>query len=61
MEVIKRNLKATQDMHKSYANQNMTFKEFEVGELVYLCIKSKKSSLRIRLCAKLAPWYYMNF
>ena len=33
------------------------FKEFKVGEHVYLCIKPKKSSSRIGSCAKLAPWY----
>jgi len=32
MQVIKKNLKATQDMQKSYASKNMLFKEFQVGE-----------------------------
>eukprot|EP00253_Pinus_taeda_P002068 PITA_02068 len=29
----------------------------KVGEQVYLCIKPKKSSLRIGPCVKLAPWF----
>ena len=37
------------------------FKEFQVGEHVYFCIKPKKISLRIGSCAKLAPWYCGTF
>ena len=32
MQVIKKNLKATHDNHKSYVDQNRLFKEFQVGE-----------------------------
>jgi len=53
--IIKKNLKATQDRHKSYENQNRLFKEFQIGEHMYLCIKQKKRSLWIGSCAKLAP------
>jgi len=35
----------------------MLFKEFQVGEHVYLCIKPNKSSLQIGSCAKLTPWF----
>jgi len=35
----------------------MVFKEFQVGEQVYLCMKPKKSFLRIGSCAKLEPQY----
>ena len=55
MQVVKKNLEATQDRQKSYANQNKLFKEFQAGEQVYLHIQSKKSSFRIGSCAKLAP------
>jgi len=44
MQVIKKNLKATQDRQKIYADRNMLFKEFQVGEHVYFHIKSKKRS-----------------
>jgi len=57
MQVIKKNLKETQDRQKSYANRNRLFKEFLVGEHVYLHIKSKKILLRIGSCAKLAPQF----
>jgi len=33
------------------------FKEFQVREQVYLCIKPKKSSLWIGSCAKTAPYF----
>jgi len=55
MQVIKKNLKASQGREKSYADINTLFKELQVGKLVYLCIKPKKSSLRIGSCVKLAP------
>jgi len=45
MQAIRKNLKAAQDRHKSYANRNKLFKEFQVWEQVYLRIKLKKSSI----------------
>lgn len=57
MQVIKKNLKETQDRHKSYVDRNRLFKEFQVWEQVYLHIKLKNSSLRIVSCAKLASWF----
>jgi len=32
MQVIKKNVKETHDRKKSYADRNMLFKEFQVGE-----------------------------
>lgn len=61
MQAIKNNLKEAQDMKKNYENQHRVFKEFQVREHVYLCIKPKRSSLRIRSCTKLAPWYCQPF
>ena len=55
MKVIKKNLKVAHDRQKSYADRNRLFKEFQAREQVYLRIKSKKSSLWIGSCAKLAP------
>ena len=57
MQVIKKNFKVAQDRKKSYAYQNRMFKEYQVGEWVYLRIKPKRNSFRIGLCAKLAPQY----
>ena len=61
MQVIKSNLKATQYRKNSYADQHRAFKEFQVAEHVYLCIKTKRRSLRIGSCAKLTPRYCGNF
>lgn len=43
MLVIKKNLKETQDRQKSYVDKHRVFKEFQVGEHVYLRIKPKKT------------------
>ena len=59
--MIKKNLKATQDRKKSYAYRNRLFKEFQVGDHVYLHIKPKKISLMIGSCAMLAPRYCGHF
>ena len=57
MQVIKKNLKVSEDMNNNCAYQHSEFKEFQVGERVYLRIKPKKISLRIGSCAKVAPLY----
>lgn len=57
MQVIKKNLKETQNRQKSYTDRNILFKEFQVGEQVYLRIKLKKRSLQIGSYAKLMPWF----
>lgn len=61
MEVIKKNVNATQDKQNIYAYQHMILKEVHVGDNVYLCIKPMKNSLRIGSCAKLAPQYCRPF
>ena len=57
MQVINKNLKSIEDRQKTYADQHMAFKEFQVWEHVYLRIKPKRSSLRIGSCAKPTPRY----
>ena len=61
MKVIKKNLKEAQDRQKIYADEHREFKEFQVREHVYLCIKPKKKSLRIGSCNKLEPRYCEPF
>jgi len=61
MQVINKNIKATQDRQNIYAYRNRLVKEFQVGEQVYLHIKLKNSSLWIKSCAKLAPRFYGPF
>ena len=50
MQVIKNNLKETQDSHNIYVEKTKLFKEFMVGEHVYFRIKPKKRSLQIGSC-----------
>jgi hypothetical protein len=51
---IKKNLKATQDRQKSYADKGRTHREFKVGDHVFLKVKANKSSLKLGNCSKLA-------
>ena len=44
---IGKNLKIAQDIQKSYADRNINFREFQVGEHVFLKVREKKSSLRL--------------
>ena len=46
-----------QDKQKSQADLKRTQKEFQNGEHVFIKVRPKKSSLRLGICAKLAPWY----
>jgi len=57
VEKIRQNLKIAQDRHKSYADKNRAFREFQVGEHVFLKVKAKKSSLKLGNCKKLAARY----
>ena len=52
---VQQNLKEAHDRHKSYVDQKIRHLEFQVGDHVYLKVKSHKSSLKIGNCAKLAP------
>jgi hypothetical protein len=54
---INRNLKATQDKQKSYAEKNKVFRYFKVGEHVFLKVKENRSSLRLGSFLKLAARY----
>jgi len=49
-----KNLKFVQDRKNSYADKIRTYKEFKVGEHVFLKVKDKKSTLRLGSCPKLA-------
>eukprot|EP00253_Pinus_taeda_P023292 PITA_23292 len=52
---VRANLKVAQDRQKSYADRKRNFKEFQVGEHVYVRIRAKKSTLQWSGCTKLAP------
>ena len=55
------NLKIAQDRQKSQADLKRTQKEFQIGEHVFIKVRRKKSSLRLGICAKLAPRYCIPF
>eukprot|EP00253_Pinus_taeda_P009189 PITA_09189 len=54
---VRSNLKATQDRQKNFADRKMKFKEYQVGDHVYVRIRGKNSTLQWRGCAKLAPQF----
>lgn len=43
---VRSNLKATQDRQKNFSNWKRSFREFEVGDHVYVRIQPKKSTLQ---------------
>jgi hypothetical protein len=53
MVKIKKNLKASRDRQKVYADKNRKTREFKVGEHVLLKVKPKKTSLKLRICTNL--------
>ena len=58
---VQGNLKVAQDRQKSQADLKRTQKELQVGEHVFIKVKRKKSSLKLGICAKLAPTYRVPF
>ena len=48
-------MKAAQDQQKIYVDKKRSYREFKVGDHVYVRIKPKKSTLWWTTCAKLAP------
>jgi hypothetical protein len=54
---IKKNLKASQDRQKFYADKNMTTREFKAGENVLLKVNPKKKSLKLGSCTKMATHF----
>eukprot|EP00253_Pinus_taeda_P016974 PITA_16974 len=54
---VRVNLKAAQDRQKNFADRKRRFKEFQIGDHVYIRIQAKRSTLQWAGCAKLAPRY----
>eukprot|EP00253_Pinus_taeda_P013537 PITA_13537 len=54
---VRANLKAAQDKQKNFADRKRRFKEYLVGDHVYIKIQAKRSTLQWSGCAKLAPRY----
>ena len=55
------NLKEEQDCQKIYGDQNRKDKHFQIDDHVYLKVKSKRSSLSLGRCGKLAPIFFEPF
>jgi hypothetical protein len=54
---LEKKLKVVQDQKRSYVDKKITNREFKVGEHVFLKVKSKRSSLKLGSCPKLAARY----
>eukprot|EP00253_Pinus_taeda_P019239 PITA_19239 len=54
---VRANLKSAQERQKNFADRKRRFKEYQVGDHVYIRIQAKKSTLQWSGCAKLAPQY----
>ena len=57
LQVIRENLKKSNDQQKSYANLKLSVREFKAGDQMFIPVKPKKSSLRLGKCKKLAYRY----
>ena len=55
------NLKEAQDHKKIYAHKKIKDKHYQIGDNVYLKVKSKQSSLSMSRCGKLAPRFFGPF
>eukprot|EP00253_Pinus_taeda_P015083 PITA_15083 len=58
---VRANLKAAQDRQKSFADKKRRFKEYQVGDHVFVRIQARRSTLQWSGCAKLAPRYFGPF
>ena len=54
-------VKEAQDHPKSYTDRKRKDKDFQIGDHVYLKVKSKRSSLSLVRCGKLAPRFCGTF
>ena len=58
---VQENLKEAQDLQKSYADKKRKDKYYQISDHVYLKLKSKRSSLSLGRCRKLAPRFFGPF
>jgi hypothetical protein len=61
MTNIKKNLKASWDRKKIYANKNIIFVDFKVGEHVFLKVKGKNNFSKIRKLPKVGSKILWTF
>eukprot|EP00253_Pinus_taeda_P021156 PITA_21156 len=63
-EMVKKvgsNLKVAHDRQKNFADRKRNFKEYQVGDHVYVSIRAKKSTLQWSGSAKLGPQFCRPF
>eukprot|EP00253_Pinus_taeda_P021712 PITA_21712 len=58
---VRQNLRAASDKQKVYEDKKRTYREFQLGDHVYLRVKPHKNSLQWWGCAKLTPQYCHPF
>ena len=58
---IRKNLKESQDREKNYADKHRMHRDFSGWDHVYLKVRPRKSSLKLRSCSKLSPRYCVPF
>ena len=61
MIMIRNNLKVSQDRKNIYVDKTKVFRDFKVGEHVFLKVKEKIISIRLGCCPKLATIYCGSF
>ena len=61
MVMIRARLKEAVDRKKSYADRKRTFRQFQVGDKVFLRVRPHKSSISFGKSSKLAPRYVGPF
>ena len=57
MDLIRFKIKATQDRQKAYADSHRSEREFEEGDMVFLRVRPKRSSLSLGKFTKLSARY----
>ena len=55
MRSIKKDIKAAQDRQKFYADKKRLYRHFEEGDMVFLRVRPKRSSLTLGKYKKLSP------
>ena len=58
---IMHNFKTTSNSQKGQVVEGKVVREFIIEEHVYLKVKQRKISMKLRVCHKLAPKYYDPF
>jgi hypothetical protein len=59
--MVRKNLRVTQSMQKSYADHRRRELSFEVGDFVYLKVSPMRCLHRFKVQGKLTPWFIRLF